>query len=67
MVSVGVGERDNVCGRNYSRGVLFGLKRVWPPSVGCGHDKTEALEEVKVAAEEEADTGCAAEREAACG
>jgi len=46
-VSVSVGERDNVCGRNYSRGVLFGLKRVWPPSVGCGHEKTEVLDEVR--------------------
>jgi len=28
-----------------NRGVLFGLKRTWPPSVGCGHGKTKAKEE----------------------
>ena len=30
-----------------SKGEMVRLKRVWPPSVGCGHDKTEALKEVR--------------------
>jgi hypothetical protein len=50
-----------------SRRELVGLKRAWPPSIGCGHDKTKALEEAGAAAEEEAGTAGAAEREATCG
>jgi hypothetical protein len=36
---------------------------VWPPSVGCDHDRIEVLEEARAVAEEEAGT---AEREATC-
>ena len=48
-----------------SRRELVGLKRAWPPSIGCGHDRTKALEEAGAATEEEAGTAGAAEREAA--
>jgi len=44
---------------------LVGLKRAWPPSIGCGHDRTKALKEARAAVEEEAGTAGAAEREAA--
>jgi adenylosuccinate synthase len=50
-----------------SRGKLVGLKRAWPSSVGCGHDKTEVLEKVGAATEEEGGTAGATEKEAACG
>jgi hypothetical protein len=50
-----------------SRRELVGLKRAWSPSIGCGHDRTKALEEAGAAAEEEASTAGAAEREATCG
>jgi hypothetical protein len=50
-----------------SKGELVGLKRAWSPSIGCGHGRTEALEEAGVRAEEEVNTAGAAEREAACG
>jgi hypothetical protein len=51
----------------YNRGVLFGLKRAWPPSVGCGHDRTKAEEETSAAIKEETGIGCAVEGEAAGG
>jgi len=50
-----------------SKGEMVRLKRVWPPSVGCGHDRIEALKEARAAVEEEAGTAGAAEREATCG
>ena len=51
--------------KGYNREVLFGLKRVWPPSVGYGHGETEAEEEAGAATKEEFGTTSAAEREAA--
>jgi len=53
--------------KSYNRGVLFGLKRAWPPSVGYGHGETQADEEAGAAIEEEVGTTSAAEREAAGG
>ena len=35
-----------------NRGVLFGLTRAWPASVGSGHGKTEANEDTGGVAEE---------------
>jgi hypothetical protein len=49
-----------------SRRELVGLKRAWPPSIGCGHSRTKALEEARVAAEKEAGIAGAVEREATC-
>ena len=50
-----------------SRGELVGLKWGVAPSVGCGHDRTQELEEAGAAVEEETGTAGAAGREAACG
>ena len=52
--------------KGYNREELVWLKRTWPPSIGCGHGRTEALEEAKVAEEEEASTASSVKREAAC-
>ena len=29
----------------WNRGVLFGLTRAWPASIGSGHDKTKVEED----------------------
>jgi hypothetical protein len=50
-----------------NRGVLFGLTRAWPASIGNGHGKTEAEEDTGDAAEEETNIGGAAEGEATVG
>jgi len=50
-----------------NREELVGLKKAWPPSIGCGHERAEALEEARVVVEEEVGIAGAAEREAACG
>jgi hypothetical protein len=50
-----------------NRGELVGLKKAWPPSIGCGHGRAEALEEARVVVEVEADIAGAAERKVACG
>jgi len=50
-----------------NRGVLSGLKRAWPPSVGCSHGRTEASEEAIDTVEKEVGTADAIEREAADG
>ena len=51
----------------YNKGVLFGLKRAWPPFGRCGHDKTKADEEIGAAIEEETGTGGAIKGEAVGG
>jgi len=50
-----------------NRGVLFGLKRAWPPSVGCGHGRIEAEKETGATTEEETSTGSFVERAATGG
>jgi len=50
-----------------NRGVLFGLTRAWPASVGSGHDKTKAEEKTGGAVEEETNTDGATEGEATVG
>jgi len=44
-----------------NRGVLFGLIRAWPTSIGSGHDKTKAEEDIGDVAEEETNIGGAVE------
>jgi len=47
-----------------NRGVLLGMKRVWPPFVGYGHGRTEVEEEAGAAAKEEISITGAVEGEA---
>ena len=51
-----------------NKGVLLGLKRAWPTSVGWGHCRTEAEEEGGPAAGvQDGTTGAATEEEMAAG
>jgi hypothetical protein len=46
-----------------NRGVLLGLKRAWPPTIGCSHGRTEVEEDSGAATGEEACTVKVAEGE----
>jgi hypothetical protein len=50
-----------------NRGVLFGLTRAWPASIGSCHGKTEIEEDTGDATEEETSTSGATEGEATVG
>ena len=54
---------EAVSEKGCNRGVLLGLKRVWPPADGCGHGRTEAEDDRGAVAGEGAGTAGATEGE----